>query len=312
MFLNILVSYMSGLPEAGLTRRSIFILPSRYGIICLFVVLGMLLGAVNYANNLAYAISFLLGSMGLVSIFHTYRNLAGLNLGPASAEPVFAGQKLCFELRIRETTGRSRATLWLKKGKEMSRIPEIEPFKTASGRILVPTSRRGIVNLGRFSLLTLYPLGLFRAWSGLHLQASGLVYPAPMDNPLDMPDKTREPGAKRSDSAGRPGQEDFQDLKEYEKSESYKRINWKSYAKEQGLLVKRFSAGSGQPVWLDWLDFPGRDTETRLSILCSLVLKAHSQGRTYGLRLPGNTIPPSGGQKHRDRCLQSLALFEIP
>ncbi|MFW6055560.1 MAG: DUF58 domain-containing protein, partial [Thermodesulfobacteriota bacterium] len=140
----------------------------------------------------------------------------------------------------------------------------------------------------------------------------GLVYPRPMDDPPDILDKHREAGVINSTSAGRPGQEDFRDLKKYERAESYKRIDWKSYARGQGLLVKRFQAGSDRPVWFDWLDFPEKDPETRLSILCALILKAQREERSYGLRLPGKTIPQSRGREHRDLCLQSLALFEWP
>lgn len=69
-------------------RTAFHILPTRHGI--LFVTL--LLGSINYNNSLGYAFTFLLGGVGLVSILHAYRNLAGQRLTPGRARAVFAGQ----------------------------------------------------------------------------------------------------------------------------------------------------------------------------------------------------------------------------
>ena len=80
-------------PEAGpvqLDRSRIFILPSSTGLLFAMVLLVMLLGAINYANNMGYMFTFLLGSMALVSVLHSYRNLARLQFTAARAVPVFA------------------------------------------------------------------------------------------------------------------------------------------------------------------------------------------------------------------------------
>jgi len=50
--------------------------------------------------------------------------------------------------------------------------------------------------------------------------------------------------------------------------------------------------------------------EDRLSLLARWVLDAHAAGLTYGLRLPGATIEMAAGEAHRDRCLETLAVFE--
>ena len=65
-------------------------------------------------------------------------------------------------------------------------------------------------------------------------------------------------------------------------------------------------------LWLDWDEARGADTEARLSVLTHWVLQADGFGQSYGLRLPGNAIPPSRGDAHRTRCLEALALFEAP
>ena len=76
-----------------------------------------------------------------------------------------------------------------------------------------------------------------------------------------------------------------------------------------GALVSR-DAKQAQRYEL-WLDFaqPGvLDTEARLSRLCAWVLAADRLGVDYGLRLPGQQVPPGCGAAHRRACLEALAL----
>jgi len=295
-----------------LTRKNIYLLPSKFGYLYLLTFLGMLLGAVNYANNLAYAMAFMTASLGLVSVLHTFRNLAGLSIVPSPPNPVFAGQNASFELLIEESRGRRRFSLFLKKSGMTFPIPRISPLATTAGRILLSTEHRGLVRLERFSLKTTYPLGLVTAWSRCNLQTTALVYPPPSARTSIPVAGRHDPGALDVPREYLSGLEDFQDLKDYRPGESYKRIYWKSYAREQGLQVKRFASGSSRTVWLDFQAVPETDPETRLSILCAQVLEAHKGQIRYGLLLPGQTIHPGTGLKHRHTCLSALALFEVP
>ena len=64
-------------------------------------------------------------------------------------------------------------------------------------------------------------------------------------------------------------------------------------------------------MWLDWQATP--DTlgiEGRLSRLARWVIDAHAAGLSFGLRLPGVTLPPAPGNAQHDRCLEALALFQ--
>jgi hypothetical protein len=83
-----------------LGRRRIYIMPSRYGIWFTSTLLVMLFGAINYNNSLGYLLTFLLASLGLVSILYTYRNLAGLTVEVGKAQAVFVGEMADFKLLI--------------------------------------------------------------------------------------------------------------------------------------------------------------------------------------------------------------------
>ena len=73
-------------------------MPNRYGLLFIAVLSGMLVGSVNYNNNLGFLLTFLLGSMMFVSLFQTHRNLAGLEILFVDVEPVFAGQTACYRI----------------------------------------------------------------------------------------------------------------------------------------------------------------------------------------------------------------------
>jgi uncharacterized protein (DUF58 family) len=78
-------------------------------------------------------------------------------------------------------------------------------------------------------------------------------------------------------------------------------------------LTKQFSGEAAPEVWLSWAQLPPRmDVEEKLSWLTRWVLDAHAQGLSYGLRLPGVELPMGSGEMQRQRCLEALALFELP
>ena len=63
-----------------LHQRRIYILPTRIGLGFGVVLFTMLLGALNYSNNMGFALAFLLTAVTVVSIHHCQRNLTGLRL----------------------------------------------------------------------------------------------------------------------------------------------------------------------------------------------------------------------------------------
>ncbi|MGH8187832.1 MAG: DUF58 domain-containing protein, partial [Steroidobacteraceae bacterium] len=75
-----------------LSGRRIYILPTALGTGFGLMVVAMFLGAMNYANNLALALAFMLGSLAMTAMHYCHRNLAGLHIRSAASEPVFAGQ----------------------------------------------------------------------------------------------------------------------------------------------------------------------------------------------------------------------------
>lgn len=295
--------------EICLHRRRIYILPTRYG--CLFALLlfVMLLGAMNYSNSMAFALTFLLASLGLNAMWHTHRNLLGLHVVKGHAKPVFAGQVAHFKLNLHNPTGRARqrlAILWRGHRPVFADAPAGD---TNSVDLGIPARTRGWLRPGRFRVFSYYPLGLFRAWSWLELDMAALVYPQPAATAPPLPAGS---GGNESDRHGGPGREDYAGLRDYQPGDSPRHIAWKALARSDDLLTKQFAGETGATCWLEWDQLPGRDIEARLSILCRWVLEAHARGLRYGLRIPGRGIAPGNGDEHRRQCLRALALFGFP
>jgi uncharacterized protein (DUF58 family) len=291
--------------EAVLTHRCVYILPTRQGLFFALVLVLLLIGSINYAIGLGFAFTFLLAGLGLVSMLHAYRNLAGLVLRPGKAEAVFAGQSALLCLRAENSVPRFALAAQVEGGQET-----VADIPVGGGELLLPfpAARRGVLRPGKLRLATLFPLGLFRAWSWAAPDLSCLVYPAPEEGNVPLP-----PGA--GESAGgsrlRRGQDDFGGLREYRPGDSPRHVAWKAAARGERLLTKEFAGEAGRLLWLDWHDLAALDAEARLSRLTRWVLDADGAGLAYGLRLPGQEFGPAQGEAHRRACLTALALFGL-
>lgn len=299
-------------PETGpvtLGRARIFILPTPAGLLFALVLLVMLFGSVNYSNNMGYMFTFLLGSMALVSIFHTYRNLAGLRLAPGRAAPVFAGERAGFEILISNPQRTAHYALLLTVAGQPPVRVDLAAGETARVILYRMAEQRGHLALGRWKIASSIPLGLFQAWARLELHTDCLVYPRP--GPARPVPQTAVYNPSQSGDKGR-GVDDFAGLRPWRPGDSPRHLFWKAVAREQPLLVKQFGGDRADELWLQWADLPDLDLEARLSQLCRWVLDAEHNHQHYGLRLPGVQLDVAGGSAHRERCLQALAQFRQP
>jgi len=290
-----------------LTARRIYITPTTLGIAFALMVFVMFLGSMNYANNLALALTFMLGALGLTAMHHCHRNLVGLRVRTAVSAPVFAGQSARFRIALENTARLARHELTVAGEHGTAPAVRVQPDARAILELEVPAPRRGLLVLDHFEVATVHPFGLFRAWAFLHMDMKCIVYPRPAARGLVPPPTDTDTGGAQDLHAG---DEDFSGLRSFHPGDSPRRIAWKNYAKEQGLQVKQYAATAVTSHVFSWDSLAGMDGETRLSQLCRWVEDAHAAGRAYGLRMPGTDIPANVGLAHRQRCLTVLALFD--
>lgn len=293
-----------------LGRRRIYILPTRSGLVFAGMCFLMLLASMNYSSSLGFALTFLLASLGFVAMHHCHAMLDGLELRAGRIEPVFAGQAA--RVTLRAGNPRRAPRLALQLADEAGHLGTPLDLPAARDGVLelsLPTRRRGRLKPGRLRLFSTHPFGLFRAWTWLHLDLQGIVYPAPAPRGAAPPPSGGEQGERRPEELG---QEDFRGLRGYHPGDSPRHIAWQAYARERGLQVKQFSGTRGSLQWLDWNSLPADwDAERRLAVLCRQVLDAHERGDAYGLLLPGRRLEPARGEHHKHACLEALALHGL-
>lgn len=297
-------------PEEGpvhLDRSRVFILPTGPGLAFAAMLLVMLFGSINYNNSLGHMFTFLLGSMAMVSIFHTYRNLVMLGFAVGKVRPVFAGERAGFEILVTNPGEYARIGIRLEIANQPPVSIDLGPQQTSLVTLYHDTPRRGVLALGRCRVSSCYPLGLFRAWSHLELRMHCLVYPRPGPR-RPLPQST----AYKPNLSGDKGRgvDDFAGFRLYRPGDSPRHLFWKAAAREQPLLTKQFGGDRADELWLDWRNLDALDTEARLSQLCRWVLDADHNRQCYGLRLSGVEIAVASGDTHKQRCLEALARFE--
>ena len=296
--------------QAVIAQRRLYILPTAQGLLYGSMVFVMLLGSMNYANSMGFMLTFLLASLGIVSMNAIHANLLGLELTAGRAVPVFAGETARFELAVRNPGKRARIAVTLgAQDDERTVTSDVDAAQQSVAPVPLTTNRRGWQPLGRLALETTYPLGLFRAWSYVYFDWKVLVYPRPAEQAPPLPQPLGGRGLGRPNDQG---EDDFSGLRPYQRGDSPRRIAWKASAREQELLTKRFTGVGEETRWLDWAMLPGISDEERLAVLCRWVLSAHALGLIYGLRLPGRNLAPASGEDQKVRCLKALALHGLP
>lgn len=291
-----------------LNQRRIYILPSKQGLGFAFVLVLMLLGDINYNLSLGYVLTFLLTTTAAMTMVHAFRNMAQLEIRAGYVEPVFAGDRAKFVFHFNNPGKLPRHQIHLHDDTGHHTAFDLPEQRSTPIELALPALQRGWMDSGRLTLYTRFPLGLFHAWTYIHFEVRGLVYPKPAP-PQPLPPASAEDGAGKIMA---DGDEDFAGLRKYVTGDAIPRIAWKALAREQGLQVKQFSAFQGWELWLDWSLLPDIAPERKLELLTRWVLDAEQQGMRYGLKIPGCEFQPAHGQSHRTECLRALALYGLP
>ncbi|HTJ97270.1 MAG TPA: DUF58 domain-containing protein [Rhodocyclaceae bacterium] len=284
-----------------LSQRRIYVLPTRAGLAYGATLALMLVGSINYNLSLGYALTFLLGGLGVIASVNTFRNLAGLQLSPARHTPGFAGELLHYGLQL--NTARPRPGLRFQFADSAQSSFNLEESHTLS--LPLPALQRGWQAMPRLTISTTWPLGLVRAWSYARFQEQCLVYPAPALTAPPYTPPEREGAQQRS-----PEPDDFFGLRPHRNTDLLQHVAWKASARlDEGLLSKQFASEHGSAIWFDLAHTPGTSLEEKIAILVRWILDAHASKQSYGLKLGTLRLEPANDNDHLHACLQALALI---
>ena len=312
-----------------LTQRTVYILPTRPGLMLLLTLLVLLVASINYQLNLGYLLTFLLAGTALVGMHVSHGTLRGLAMNLIAPPAHYAGANTAFDVKltnmrrsVRHGIGLSVCEQQGAKGqKDAERHwawTDVPAQGSSTVQVAFTPLRRGLHRLPALIAETRFPLGTFRVWTVWRPAAQVMVYPAPEANPPPLPlGEARALGP--SDAVRAQGSGEFDGVRSYRRGDPLKNVLWKKAARtggqagEQqrgesaGLVVRDTQQAQRHELWLELPQAGPPDLERRLSRLCAWVLQADQLGLRYGLRLDATQLPPDSGEAHKRQCLEALA-----
>lgn len=289
-----------------LKQSNIYILPTRYGWLLLGILVLILVASTNYQNNMGFMAGFIVLAVGLLSVFYTFRNLKGVEIRCHKAKPVFAGDDATIPLQLINDMQSPRIGLGIGLTKKTVFYSDIDAQSKTPAHISLATSKRGMFNIPRVICSSIYPFGIFEAWSWIRMPHQLLIYPKPIKAPIPL--LASSSGIEEGVTAEK-GNEDFHGLRDYHPGDPIKQIMWKAYARERGLMSKEFEDLVGEHQSLTWDSVAHYEKELAISYLTEAVLSAEQEQQIYGLELPQISIDKGQGTEHMHECLKALALM---
>lgn len=295
-----------------LTRRRIYLLPNKSGIIFLVTCIVMMGFGLNYENNLVLFLAIFALSVLITSLYYSYENMRGLSI--TYREPqnnIHAGESIYIPLYVRNADD-NHVT------REMHILtgmgPDIFIDSAVSGQTTQLTCScpwRGYFDIPVIRIESTYPLGLIRAFSYCTFSDMILIYPKIISCEYMLQKETGTAAVKTEShrSTNTRGNDEISGLKKYTPGDPINLIAWKQLALGRGLMVKDFSADDAMDMFLNENSIKSRDTEEQISMLTYAVLDLSRRNIRFGFRFREIFISPDSGPEHRQRILRELALY---
>jgi uncharacterized protein (DUF58 family) len=293
-------------------KPRIYIIPTKFGGVFLCGACVMLLAGAVYQNNLVNLLAFFMFSLVFVAMVQTHNNLKDVIVEAVDITPGFVGAEYVVTCILRNRSNTSHFNL------ETS-LRKLEPALAYENRLpLLPSGtlkiksaylavKRGHFVLHEVKISTIFPLGLFYAWSWQKVDSPYFIYPA-IKGQRQLPDTHLGDESSKANQF-RKGGDDFHGHRRYERGDSHRHVDWKARARGRPMLVKEFNEGSNGSVFLSWKQLEGMSTEEKLSQLTAWVEDAKQRHVLFALQTPEGTLSTNGGSAHAARCLEHLAAF---
>ena len=310
--------------QVTLGQRTVYILPTRPGLMLGVTLLTLLVASINYQLNLGYLLTFLLAGSALVGMHVCHATLRGLAIHIVAPSATFTGSAAIIDIKLTNTRRSARHGIGLRLLNPQSVAAhsprqwawtDVPAQGSSTVQVAFTPPQRGVHRLPTLTAETRFPLGTFRVWAVWRPAAQLLVYPKPETTPPPLPPGEPRAGGAAPASKARSAWE-FDGVRSYQRGDPVKLVVWKKAAKagehsggqSGGLVVRDTQQAQRHELWLDFMQAGALDTEHKLSRLCAWVLQCDRLGLNYGLRLPSLSLAPACGESHKRSCLEALAL----
>lgn len=297
------------------------------GFLYVAMMLFMVIAALNAQANLLFAVFGLMAGVLLVSTYISRAVVRKLELRRLLPEYMVVGCPATIQYEFE-----NRKRFWPSLSVTCSEITGIDAFTkqpqayllhaAAGTRAAIPTqvvpTRRGLLCLDHYQLLTSFPFGFIRRAANRNLKDAILVYP-----PLAEVDKKLLAlclSAERSGASMRPrrgGTDEFYGVKEYRQGENPRWIYWRRSART-GVLVSKEMTQVAPPRLLVLVDThlpePSLAAQAAVERVIAMAASLVSQGLDDGLAVglyawsgDWTMVSASRGKRHRRELLSVLA-----
>ncbi len=281
-------------------------MPTAFGFIFGITVLLLLMMALGSANNVLYIFVFFLASVSVTATVITNNNLERVRIAEVSAANCFADEEATFKVLM--TNKGSSPSYYVdvkindKQSQQISKIEEIPPHQERLVQVRGEKFPRGRQQVPRSQISSSFPFDLLRSWKLYRKTVHFLVYPARRGS-LPFPQSSRS--SQNLSEAGL-----FRDLREYQSSDSPRRIDWRASLKHDKILIKNFEALEERSHSFHWdQTAPAGAFEARLSQMATWIDQADKLGILYSCEVGTFKTELQKGSAHRQLCLEHLALL---
>jgi uncharacterized protein (DUF58 family) len=285
--------------------------PNKMGIGFIILVIAMLLAAINYGNNIIFFISFLLISLMGNSAWQTRRQLNSCSLSVFAIAPRHANESGVWQIQLSSQLPNPAITI---KALGADSVVCALPAATTM-RVDLPLAPlpRGNYPAPIILLSTQYPIGLWTAERAFHWAGQRQwIYPAPQGNaPFPRADLVGKKPA--TPVAANQGDEQFDHLRAYTAGDALNRIAFKQFAKTGQLVTQHWQSDltASDEIQINFNQMAG-SIEANISQITQWVLQLSTLHIAFTLNLPGHAILRGHDARHRQQCLEALALFLAP
>jgi len=268
-----------------------------------FAVVCILLLVIGFSstNNAVYFLCFLMTVLGSQSLILTNRNTDLLQIQNIEGEDFFSDETGHIKVSLYNPSRDELHALTIETSPENQTIVEkLGPGERKEIQISLQNKSPGTHTFPALRISSDFPYYLSRSWKKHYSENSFHVFPA-RKGKNEFSDK-----AFADLNSQTHNQDDFKYHREYQNTDSPRRIDWKVTARVQKMMVKDYDQQMTTKVTLRWEDCPQVSIDEKKCQLSLWLDLAEKKNFEYALVLPNEKISLGKGRQHQLQCLRAL------
>jgi uncharacterized protein (DUF58 family) len=250
-------------------------------------------------------ITFLLLSQFIFFMLWAHFNLKSVALESINNNKIFAHTRTRVDFRISNNSHLPQEDLSVESTSEELELRQESQVTVASQSqdyaiAMMCFSRRGKIEMTKWQLSSIYPLGLFKTWKYYHIYHCFMVYPQLKG--LSLSEYFMQ--SKKDESANF----DFEKHINYELSPKANQIDWKIFAKTDQLLVRKYTNDDMENLHFEFAPI-GYEIESYISQFALWIYDAQHMNYEWSFSCANFSTEMGLGQEKFDRVMEYLACY---